>query len=731
MFAAKNLSSVEMFPTVPWEFTRSEEIPSFVLGKDGKKARHEWVLNPKTEWNVYTLFEGVNPNLRIRAGNGKDDEGNPPHAADGLAVDYDLPLTEIEIAAALARMDILPNWIETTMSGHVRMVWLFERAILFPSYAFAAGFMPFLASVIPFRQLAGIDEGALKAPERLFTNGARWKHVSDKKVSYNRLLGALMEYSRKFDWKGRDFGLEIPLTLLADELRKHYPRFASWPGEFALGSQGPSFWVDGSVSEKSAIVRETGIQTFAGHATKSFYSWKDLVGAKFCDGFQADRLGASVRDIYFDDKTYYSLNAAGLWCADPKENIIGLLKTERGITDIKKKGESVSELDRALVFIQRSQRVKTAAPFAFYPSGRIEINGMTVLNTHTIKALAPAPEPGPFPFIEEFLRTLFLPTEQLDYFYSWLSRFYKGCYLRQPRSGHAVFIAGGPSVGKTFLSRAIIGRLVGGFAEAHQYLLGLDQFNSELFDHALWVVDDGSIAAEAGAHKRFSEMVKRIVANPTVRCNGKFLKAATVQWQGRQFFTLNTDAESARQLPDTDLSLREKIMVFRAVEEPAIKFQEQDEMEKILSRELPFLARFLLDYQIPEHCISPDPRFGIVAYHEKSLMEVATQSSVSGTFAEVLEEFLRMHYTEREPAASFWRGTALQLHKAILLDPTMTEAMRPFNVQSTGRMLVSLSAKKTFPIEVDGGDQRRVFTIHRDERRFPRKGTQIPNHSPL
>jgi hypothetical protein len=226
-------------------------------------------------------------------------------------------------------------------------------------------------------------------------------------------------------------------------------------------------------------------------------------------------------------------------------------------------------------------------------------------------------------------------------------------------------------------------------------------------------------------------MVKRIVANPSIRCNGKFLKANTVAWQGRVFITLNTDAESIRMLPDMDLSLREKIMIFRTVESAQVQFMTQDKMEDMLARELPFFARYLFDFEIPPECISADPRFGVKNYLEASLLTTANQSSISGTFAEILEEFMRAYFTEREPHADKWEGTALQLHKSILLDPTISEAMKPFNVQSVGRMLISLSAKKLFDISMSGGEGSRIFTIRRNETQFPRTKILRGNQSPI
>lgn len=720
----RNLTDSATFPGKPWEFTDISRVPENCLGPEGKKVRHEWILNPQTDFHCYSLAEGINYNARISTG-GKDDDGNPPAGCWGIPADYDYPLTDAEISAGIARMDIQPNWRETTLSGNCRLLWLFPEFVRFPSRAFAKFFLEHITELLPIKQLAGLDEGALHAIERHFTNGCKWQQLSPNTVPLARLRGFLVELSAKFDWKGPEFGAVIPLEIVSEQLRQKFPTFASWPGNFELGAMGPSFWVAGSESAKSAIVRETGIQTFANHASKGFFSWAELIGADFCNKFKTEQMGKAVEGIYYDEKHYYSKNSAGIWCIDPKENIVGLLKSERGLSDQKRKGEHLTEVEKALAFIQRNQRVKTAASFAFFPEGITKILDNTVLNTHTRQALPPAAEPavwgptGKFPFISQFLDTLFTTPDQLPFFLSWSSYFYKACHVRSPRSGHAVFIAGGTNVGKTFLTRGIIGGLVGGFAEPNDFLLGTDSFNGELCDCALWTVDDGSMSLDVKSHRRYSEMVKRVVANPSMRCNNKFVKASIVAWLGRLMVTLNTDPKSVQQIPDTDLSLLEKIMIFRAVEKAMVKFLPKEQMEEMLARELPHLARFLLDYQIPPQCLADDPRFMVREFHEPTLISTANQSSPTGTFAEILVEWQSQYFGTQNPFQTEWKGSSFHLYRDMSSCPELQDAMKAFPAKTVAQLLVSLAAKKTFDISVEGSEISRVFTIRRDQKMFP------------
>lgn len=215
-------------------------------------------------------------------------------------------------------------------------------------------------------------------------------------------------------------------------------------------------------------------------------------------------------------------------------------------------------------------------------------------------------------------------------------------------------------------------------------------------------------------------MVKKVVANPSFRLNGKFLKANTVPWQGRVCITLNIDGESLRLIPDLEISIQEKIMLLKTVGEVAVKFMDPDDMEAMLARELPGLARYLLNYTYPEHTLGKTPRFFIVPYHEASLMKSSNLSSHSGGFSEILAEFLK-DYFGRETDADYWEGSALSLYRQIVADGSMTSIMKKYDPQSIARQLLSLSSKKIFAITIDATNEHsRVFKIGRGTG-FPRK----------
>jgi biotin operon repressor len=350
------------------------------------------------------------------------------------------------------------------------------------------------------------------------------------------------------------------------------------------------------------------------------------------------------------------------------------------------------------------------------PAGLIQENNSVFLNTCTRTALAPVSEPavlgetGQFPWISKFLDVFFDPHEQLEFFLSWLSFFYQAVWHQEPRSGQNIFIAGNPNVGKTLLGTRIIAALVGGFSEGKEYLLGEDTFGSELFDFPLWCVDDATFTAEPKTRRRFSEMIKQMAANRKFRYHAKFRIPLMVEWQRRVIVTCNRDEQSIQMLPDLEISILDKIMFFKAADK-TVEFPAPAELEAILQRELPFFARFLLDYQIPEQC-KGDSRFGVKAYHEASLVQTAEQSSLTAEFSEILADWKPDYFNIQPPEAEFWEGTAYQLQKEISFSQQGAAAMRGYGRGAVGRALAALKNKGT-PIECRYEKGKRIWRIYR------------------
>lgn len=723
MLHLQNLSSSEVFSgELPWGFVSLDSVP--VAAFNDKGARDRWINTPETRFSVYTLYEGTQKNLRLRGSRAGGDD-NPPLLMHGLAIDYDCPMSVKDVENGLHTLgEMLPTFFEQTLSGNGRLVWLFEKPLILPNRKFLVKLLETLDQIIPFRKYAGLDEAAYKAPERYFTNGCRWTLISRRRVPDAKLRGFVMKASEKFDWTQKEFGKAVNLESIADECQKRFPRFSEWEGEFTLGSAGPSFWIDGSTSPKSAIIRETGMQTFSAHATKAFYPWAELVGNEFVENDENARLGKAIDGVYFDGQVFIIPDTSGTFSPLNKDNAKLLLQTHRGLRNVKNRDGSPTEVDRAIAQVLMNQRIHGAASCAFYPKGLFEYNGNRILNTHQKDALPHATGPsvwgptGKFPWLSKFFDTFFDPTPiQRDRFFAWWRRHYLGCLNRDPLSGQAIFMCGPADSGKTFLNRQLIGHSVGGFVDIAPVMLGNDNFNSQSFEKAQWCIDDAAVAADERKLLLFAENVKKCVANADQLCNEKFRKAVMVPWQGRLMSTMNLDHNSLKLVVNTDISNLDKIMILKVMQSMA-EFVSQPEMRAIRDRELPHFLRWLIsEWQVPAHCYEgASARFGVTAYAEPSILRSVNLNGSKLMFNELLTQFLMDFFNRVSPSAAYWEGNATQLKSQMSADAIVEIQLREYRSTVFSKSLMNAADKKEFLITVTDADMGRTFQIHRDAR---------------
>jgi len=727
MLALERLSTSEMREScAPWEWTGDfASIPAECLVN--KRARDKWANDPATHWHFWCPYVAVNPRLRI-SGDDAAEDSNPPLEQWCFAIDCDIQMTPEEAMKYAGSMKKPPMWFEWTLSNHGRFVWPFEAPIKHPCRAFVKLMHERLGEFLELNMLPGIDKPALITPSRIFTNGARWTKLSDYQIPQAELIGFSLKIVEKFNFVRKELGKASDIRKVAAECAKRYPRFAEWPGEFAEGTQGPSFWLPDSVSPKSAIVKANGIYTFSASATKSFYGWAELVGAQFVEQTENNKMGGAVRDIYYDGQRYFYKDMAGRWQDSVQDHVRRYLSVEHRLSTRATKTEP-SEVDSALNYISMHNRISCAQSFAFYPKGIFNYQGETVLNLHSrdvVKHTDTIPawgSEGKFPRLSYFLDNAFTSPEQLHYLLARWKKLYRGCLTRKPEQGQGVIFCGPPGKGKTFLLRALIGYSVGGFAEAGAYLTRADGFNSELFHVAVWVVDDGTSLSSDNIHRIFSESVKKGIANPEHRLNEKFRKASMVRWEHLIGITCNDDPESLRGIPNIDLSSKEKLLIFRMNPNSPFVFEEKNVMSEIVEREMPHFLAWLLQYNPPDYVVKgAEPRWGINNYCEPSLARAANQSAPVNGFFELLTKWLREHYFEANGDASFWEGTSTDLRVAMSTDFVFAELLRPFQANHIGRFLAQIQSKSLLKITITDSEHERIWRIERDDR-FKRRPT--------
>lgn len=707
-FYVRNLTEQTLLPEpAPWTFVPASPVSEQV--KHDKKSRQDWYRTASTVHHFYTAVEPANPNQRV----GKS---NPPRKIHAIVADYDMPLDAERIQAAVLKMKFKPSWIERSLGGNCRLVWLLDRPLLVDSYDFAVFILQQAKEWLQLELLPGLDAPALEDPSRLYCNGGEWAATGAPAINENLCQGFFVECGSKYVFKDVGTGVEIPLDIVEKKLIEKFPGF-SWPGPFELNSQGPSFWVAGSTSAMSAILKKDGIFTFAAHADKPFYSWADLLGADFAKEFQTNAIALATKEVFWDGRLYWVMSETDeRFVSLPKEALITRLRVRARVSP-KPGKDGVSMLDKCLDFIHEFSRVEGGAPVLFKPPGRIDYNGTRLVNTAPkSKLVRPSGVSAAwgiyFPFISRVLENLFEPASQLEPFRCWAAYFYKHAYAGTPSPGQNIFILGGAGCGKTLTTRYIIGGLMGGFCDASKYLLGSCAFNSSLFSAALWACDDENSFSNDATHKIFQSYIKSCAANQDFRYSKKFESDLTLSWSGRICVTANADEASARCLPALDVSILDKVSFFRAVSEPHIKFPEREEIQKILLGELPHFAQWLLDYEIPSEWRG-DSRFGVRPHHESTLLDRAHQSGKSAPFKEILVDFLTRYFDDNKSATE-WRGSVTQLMRALHSDPLNFEIMRTMKLESISRHCESLAKEGVLACTSENGKRKtRIW-------RFPR-----------
>lgn len=700
LFCIENLADHRVSQGEPWSpsLNGARAIPA---GLDKQEFR-KWCADPTTRSLFFSGYEAANAALRLS-------EQNPAQFMHALVADYDAKVAPGEVDAFLKRAspEYPPNLVGTTFSGNARAVWLFESPLpVFERKAQKAMIARFKKELKLKKLLPGLDEEALERSVQYYHCGDGWRVVHPSLMPVDLLQAWAVQASKNANWSA--YGETIPIPRIADEVEKRFP--GRWPGPFEEGARGPRFWDDTADNPGAAIVRPSGMQCFTG--PKPFVTWTEIFGRKFTDEFRASTIGAAINGTWFDGRDYW-LQVGGVWRLFKKADISLHLRVAHTISDERPGGSTASPLDIALEQIHLTRCVDGAAPFVFRRDHLVQFGGKRYLNISRSRIIEPMAGEGGwgvgFPWIADFLADLFDPDEQLDFFLSWLSHAYRHALEGRPRNGQAIFLAGDVNQGKTLVSNVLIGGLFGGHMDASEYLLGESRFNKELFEVGVWSVDDTVPSSDPRKQQLYSAMLKKIPANYAFQYHPKFRDQIMLPWAGRVVITCNADPESIRILPDVEMSILDKICLFR------IRTAERDFTDAAdhIRTELPAFARFLRDHEPPPHC-QGDVRFGVKCYHHAALIETARQSGNTAGFIELLERFLRSWFSN--PGQDDWTGTATDLLAEMMADESTKHVAAKYTPDQIGRRLGQLKSQG-YPIDYGrqaGGNRTRTWVIQRN-----------------
>jgi len=604
----------------------------------------------------------------------------------GLLVDYDSPISGELLAKCREEpaAEFLPAYAVETFSGRGRLYWAFERPVVLSTQAQVKAFLMIVSKKLKLNSwLAGFDTEATGSIQQYYEIGRQWVPMSpDSKIPGASLDLWLWDASRALKLSPDDepeYG--IPMDRIADEVAERYP--GRWKGPFEIGRRGVTFWVPEADNESAAIVMNHGVMSF----THGFNSWRQLFGQEFVDQFQADKVSKVVDRLAFDGKEYWLRTDQGTWEAWNRENI-ALYMRGCGLNPKKGGGAFMSEIDKGLLDTIQLRRVNRAMPFVNWQSGIFTYEGKRFLNIATSKRADPAPsyEAGRmtfpdgrqhFPFIYELLSKMFdsEASDQLTFLLAWVKYAYENCYRWHPQPGQVIVLAGPVNKGKTLFVTGVLSKLLGGHADASNHMVFGDRWTEDLLSAAVLRIEDEQSETSNNTKRAFSARLKKYVANATMTFDAKYKQTGQVPFFGRTVITCNLDAESLRILPSLDISNHDKISFFKA-NETRMKFPDRATIEAALTHEIPYFARFLLDWTYPAHVVAEEKRFGVAPYHHNDLVTESHVQGNVGSFLEILIPFLRA-WRDGHPGVNEYVGTASELYEDMTaFKPAVMAAIR-------------------------------------------------------
>jgi hypothetical protein len=687
MFFIQNLSASEAHPGVVWELCGQYSLPPF-FSKDDYIA---YVKKPDTKHCHYSLYEGLNPSLRVAEGG-----GNPIVVCHGFVADYDfkgkdVPLEVLQKSiAANCPAHLVPNFVSRTFSKGARLVWIFSEPLPIASTKILDAFLKKAVKTLKLSSLcAGFDEGAFLNPFTYFEIGHSWSQYAldplDVNHARNIMFEAVKGLHRVSD--GPRKGAAIPMDIIAGEVERQFP--GQWFGDFSLNARGRRFWEAGADNPTATIVKEDGMLCFTGD--RSFLSWSELLGASFVREWEEDRIVKACSEIYWDGDLYYKLNTRGQWESLTKVGIELYLTTGKGLAV---EGASNSELKEALLYIHEVNRVDSIAPLVHFPPGLVHYEGTRYLNISRITPLQPAeveyadPETD-FPFLSRLLFQLFVtddftheggpgPELQFHTFLTWLQKTYQAALNQDPIIGQAIYIAGPAECGKSLVGRKVISPLLGGFTDAGRFLLGKESFSAQALSYPVMCVDDGEAASDQRTLATFTSNLKKLIVNKSHTFRDLFRRGVNTVWLGRIVITCNEDPESLRILPDASATTLDKVHLFK-VQATAVKFPFNT--EEVVAKELPFFARWLISSYTPPDEVLVANRYGHACYHHSFLLGVARDATPAGALSEVLRLFLDSY------DGDVWTGSCAELLSQMTNNDQVKPLVDQFSVHSLGRTL--------------------------------------------
>lgn len=317
-------------------------------------------------------------------------------------------------------------------------------------------------------------------------------------------------------------------------------------------------------------------------------------------------------------------------------------------------GEMLAPLDAKVMEIEQAKRVKFACQLAGYRAGEHSVGGEKILVTASMRLLTPVK--GEWPLLAEVLRRLFVGQEetgtgdpikidQRDHWLAWVQHWLRSLYSGHVTRGLCLCVAGEPDSGKT-LHGMLLKALAGGKeGKPYDFMIGRDNFNRELFEASLQMIDDENADTRIDARREFGAQIKKIVGNSDMKLRGMHRDGIVLSPTWRLVALVNLEAERLMVMPPIENDIADKILMLKGYKLPRPEpgsdlaasrcwpmpmptdtADEQKAFWDALRAELPAFVWYLLNEYTPPSAVAGG-RFGVRAWQHPEILRELQQFS--------------------------------------------------------------------------------------------------------
>ena len=296
--------------------------------------------------------------------------------------------------------------------------------------------------------------------------------------------------------------------------------------------------------------------------------------------------------------------------------------------------------------------VDFAGPVAGWRAGLHSLNGgqsMVVTNN----ARLPVAKKGDWSELGEYFATLLSPAqEQMHFFLAWLALARQSLLRGDFRPAQMLALGGAAGSGKSFMGVVVEYLLGGRKAMPYDYMAGKTNFNGDLAEAEVLIMDDQSTETRFEARRKLGGHIKQFTVGDAMRVHHKGRKAVTIPTFRRLLCMFNSEVENIAILPPMDESLSGKIMLLLCARGKL--HVDRLKNQAMLEREAPALCHYLDNYKVPARITKPQAcrcslcvnqtddadvaRFGFRTFHHPELVEALTSISPEHSLWSILTQ---------------------------------------------------------------------------------------------